>query len=300
MELRHLRYFVAVAEELNFRRAADRLRVAHPSLSKQIRDLEFELKAQLFERDTTGVSLTDAGTVLLKAARDLLRQAERAVALVRETSAGRHGRLIVGSVGPLSAFFLSTSIVAFRAKYPDVEFFLQDVELPDQMALLNDGTLHVGFTMLPEGQIPPQNGHLLVLRSPVCAMMASGHPLARKRRLTPADVRAETIVCIGESTRFPGHAERTIAAFAGYGFPSPRIKRVSSFESLFALVASRQGIAFLPRVLAAGPSVGIAVRPMLEMGENAFFELRAVWLRQNPSALLTHFLDVLRQQRPTA
>ncbi|HLP08861.1 MAG TPA: LysR substrate-binding domain-containing protein [Opitutaceae bacterium] len=300
MELRHLRYFVAVAEELNFRRAADRLRVAHPSLSKQIRDLEYELQVQLLDRDTTGVSLTDAGAVFLDATRDLLRRADGAVSSVREAAAGRRGRLVVGNVGPLSSRFLSASIVAFRTRYPDVEVSLQDVELPDQMALLNDGSLHLGFTMLPEAQLPPQYGQMLVLRSQVCAMMASAHPLARKRRIRPSDVLAETVVCIGANTRFPGHAERTTAAFEGHGFQPPRIKRVSSFESLFALVASQQGITFLPRVLCAGPAVGIAVRPMIELGDNAFFEMRAVWLRQNPSALLAHFLDVLRESRPAS
>src|SRR5262245_60235793 len=124
MELRHLRYFVAVAEALSFRGAAERLRVAQPALSKQIRDLEDECGARLFDRNTSRVRMTDAGAVLLEEARQLLAQANRLPALVRDAAQGRRGRLIIGNIGSLTAGFLPASLAAFHAKFPDVDVTL--------------------------------------------------------------------------------------------------------------------------------------------------------------------------------
>src|SRR5215217_6751400 len=121
MELRHLRYFIAVAEALNFRRAAEQLRVAQPALSKQIRDLEDELGARLLDRNTAGVRLTDAGAVLLNEARQILLAAQQAAIAVRDAAQGRRGRIVIGNIGAMSAAILPSNLTAFRERYPDVD-----------------------------------------------------------------------------------------------------------------------------------------------------------------------------------
>src|SRR5664279_401085 len=117
MELRHLRYFVTVAEELNFRRAAERLHVVQPALSRQIKDLEYDLRVRLLDRDTVRVRLTDAGRVFLDEARQILAHAERAKEMARDAAAGRRGRLVIGNVGPVTTSFMPASLTAFRARY---------------------------------------------------------------------------------------------------------------------------------------------------------------------------------------
>src|SRR3954470_17700247 len=120
MELRHLRYFVAVGEALNFRKAAERLRVAQPALSSQIQDLEADVGARLFDRNTAGVRLTDAGGAFLAEVRQILAHAERAGTVAREAARGRRGRLIVGYFAPIFMGLMPGSLKAFREKYPEV------------------------------------------------------------------------------------------------------------------------------------------------------------------------------------
>ena len=120
MELRHLRYFVAIAEELSFRKASERLRVSPPALSKQIKDLEFELAVQLFNRDTGGVRLTEAGTTFLAEARLTLTQSQRTMEVTKEAANGRHGRLSVGYVEPILMGFMPECLVEFQRRFPCV------------------------------------------------------------------------------------------------------------------------------------------------------------------------------------
>ncbi|PTX97958.1 LysR substrate-binding domain-containing protein [Opitutus sp. ER46] len=295
MELRHLRYFVAVAEALSFRRAAERLRVAHPALSNQIRDLEDELAVRLLDRNTSRVRLTDAGRVLLEEARAVLRRTSVLAQVVREAGAGRSGRLAVGNVGPISATFMPAVLLAYRERFPQVEVMLHEMDLPDQIAGLDDGTLQLGFTMRPAAEIPPRLDHVLVLRTPVCALVGRRHRLAALPRITPADAQAEVILCVGTGPRFPGHAERVIAAFEANGLPAPKIRRVNSSAALFTLIAGHQGIAFMPALPGLPPSSEIVVRPVKQVRPEVRFEMHAVWRRGDGSALVRNFIEVLKR-----
>jgi DNA-binding transcriptional LysR family regulator len=121
MELRHLRYFDAVAEDLSFRRAARRLHVSHPSLSQQINDLEDELSLKLFKRNSRQVELTEVGRVFLAGARQTLSSAQKAVAQAQEVAKGERGRLVIGNIGLLTHTFLPAALAAFRELFPLVE-----------------------------------------------------------------------------------------------------------------------------------------------------------------------------------
>jgi len=139
VELRHLRYFVAVAEALSYRSAAESLRVAQPALSKQIKDLEADVGVRLLDRDTGGGTLTDAGVVFLEEARDILERVEMAASAAREAAAGKGGRLTIGSVGPISVSLLPAALAAFRQKFPRVEINLHDFTMPHQFTALRRG-----------------------------------------------------------------------------------------------------------------------------------------------------------------
>src|SRR4051812_5064070 len=141
MELRHLRYFVAVAEELNYRKASERLRVAQPALSSQIQDLERDVGVRLLDRDTGGVRLTDGGAAFLEEARLILRQVERAVAVAVEAAKGLRGRLMIGYFAPIFMGLMPASLKAYREKFPEVEVVLVELPILEQIAELEAGTI---------------------------------------------------------------------------------------------------------------------------------------------------------------
>ena len=145
MELRHLHYFVAVAQELHFRRAAERLHLAQPSLSRQIRDLEEEVGAQLFERDRKQVALTEAGRVLLGEAPRLLAGIAAVVEATRPAGHETQRTLHIGKVGVLSASFLPDTLAAFRKRCPQVAVEILELGMDEQVAALLAGTIQVGF-----------------------------------------------------------------------------------------------------------------------------------------------------------
>ena len=151
MELRHLRYFVAVAEELSFRRAAHRLHVSHPALSQQVHDLENELGLKLFERNSRRVELTEAGRAFLIGARRALAAAKEAVTQAQEAAKGDRGRLVIGSIGPLTSSFLPVALARFREQRPLVEVTVLNMNNRAQVeaVLFLPGGASLQFYMVP-------------------------------------------------------------------------------------------------------------------------------------------------------
>src|SRR5215471_3790909 len=149
MELRHLRYFVAVAEELHFGRAAARVHIAQPALSRQIRSLEDEMKLRLFERDRRRVSLTAAGVVFLDEVKGLMEQLERAVESARRAARGERGTLRIAYVPAVAYAGLPEIVRAFRQRVPDVEVRLQETHPARQIEALLAGRIDVGFARGP-------------------------------------------------------------------------------------------------------------------------------------------------------
>jgi len=193
VELRHLRYFVAVAEALNYRRAAERLNVTQPALSKQIKDMEAQLGARLLNRNTGGVTLTNAGTVLLEEAKDILERVEMAVVAIREAEAGRGGCLTIGSLGAISASFLPASLAAFRAKFPRVEVNLHESSMPDQISALSAGTIQLGFVIAQGVSIPSNFATVEVLVSRLAVAIGREHRFVRKPAVTASPCSCRSI-----------------------------------------------------------------------------------------------------------
>jgi DNA-binding transcriptional LysR family regulator len=194
LELRHLRYFVAVAHEGHVTRAAEKLRMQQPPLSQQIRALEREVDAQLFVRHPRGVALTDAGRSFLADAEAILAQAEHAKIRARRTARGETGRIAVGFT--TSAPFhplVARAIREFRAKRPDVSFVLEESSSADMVSGLRDGRLDVAFIRSslvdPEGVVVHE-----LLYEAMAAAFPARHPLAKRLRLTLKDLADETFI----------------------------------------------------------------------------------------------------------
>lgn len=193
MELRHLRYFVAVAEELSFRRAAARLHIAPPPLSIQIRQLEEEVGADLLSRTGRGLCLTEAGRVFLEQARQTLVQASRAVSLARQTAQGATGgHLAIGYNAVAESGVLPAIVRAFRERWPKVELTLRALRTPNQFEALSRGELDLGFLCPP----PPTDAFDLqdLTKQPFVVGLSSDHPLAAAPAVSFADLSGEPLV----------------------------------------------------------------------------------------------------------
>ena len=295
MELRHLRYFAAVAETLNFRRAAERLRVAQPALSKQIRDLEHACGTRLFDRNTKRVRLTDAGTALLEEARALLARADALPLLARDAAHGLRGRLTLGNSAALTGGFIPAALAAFHARYPDVEVNLVEIRLRQQQAALRRGEIQIGILAELSGTDEEEFECLRVVRSPFVAVMARRHPLARSRRLSLEDLASQRLLAVAPDQDGRGHAGVLRDLFQQKGLRPPYFKTVDSSSSLMAMVAGVQGVSILPGVYESRMAGEVVAKPIAISGENTF-SLWAVWQKKDPSQLVRNFVEVLRKR----
>jgi DNA-binding transcriptional LysR family regulator len=293
VELRHLRYFVAVAETLNYRRAAERLHVSQPALSKQIKDLESDLRAQLFMRNTGGVVLTPAGATFLDDARDLLERVELAAEAARAAEAGRGGRLAVGSLGGVSAGFLAPALAVFRARFPKVEVALHEAPISDQLQALRAGLIQVAFATSPATAVPSKLDSAEVFASRVAVAMARGHRLASQPFITLAELADESLVGVSDKGQ-TGHQYWMEGIFAGRGIGHRPIKSVNGLESLMALVAGGHGVSMLLPFMRARGEKTIVYRRIKETGDDLVVHLMAVWRKGGGSQVAENFVGVLR------
>ena len=260
MELRHLRYFVAVAHEGHVTRAAEKLHIQQPPLSQQIRALEREIDAALFVRHPRGVSLTDAGRSFLADAEQILAQAEHAKIRARRTARGEVGRIAVGFT--TSAPFhplVARAIREFRGNRPNVSFVLEESSSGDMVSGLRDDRLDVAF--IRSGLVDPEGitVHPLLQEDMVAAFPAR-HPLTKRTRLTLKDLADETLILY----RRPdgrGLYDVIIAACAEAGF-SPHVgQEAPRIVSTLNLVAAGLGITIVPASLSRLPLEGVTYKP---------------------------------------
>lgn len=296
MELRHLRYFTAVAEALSYRRAAQAIRVAQPALSKQIKDLEAEIGVQLLDRNTGGVVLTDAGTAFLEEAKDILERAEMAAKAARDAAAGQSGRLVIGSLGAVSANFLPATLAAFRKLHPRVELTLHELPSPDQVQALQSGTLQVAFTTNQTLPRSPTLESVEVLAARLVVALGRGHRLARQRVVALADLAEETFLCVGGTERHQQHGRLIESVLGARGIRHRPVKRVNGYESLVALVSGGHGVSLLLPFRPSHRPEHLVFREVKEQGDDLLVHIFAVWLKRSRSQLARNFIDVLRQQ----
>src|SRR5262245_679235 len=269
MELRHLRYFIAVAEEGHMTRAAERLGIQQPPLSMQIRALEQELDVQLFRRKPRGVELTDAGAALLERARAILDQVDRAFATTRRTARGEQGRVVVGftSSAPFHPF-VPRVIRAFREMSPLVSLVLEESGSSELVQGLNNEEIDAAFIRSPVADVVGLTVRPL-LEEPMLVALPTGHPLAKSRgaqRSTPlplAELAAETFI-LYKRPGGPGLYDTIITACRGAGF-SPRVgQEAPRIISTLNLVAAGLGVSIVPESLRRLQMDGVVYRRLAE------------------------------------
>ena len=271
MELRQLRSFVAVAEELHFRRAAERLHLAQPSVSQQIRTLEAELGVALFERNRRGAVLTPAGSALLGEARELLTRADRATALARATGAGERGRLRMSLTRSLTGGVAGAIVAAYRAEYPEVELVLSLGTTMLHVEQLHAGEIDVGFVRPPLEE--PGLEELVLGREPMVCVLPRGHRLTRRTSVRPQDLRGEPLVWWPEA-HGPGAWREVRREVCGEPPWPPLARAEPEEERIVTAVAEGAGISFIMlersrslrvpgavyrRFAAPEPTMGIAI-----------------------------------------
>jgi DNA-binding transcriptional LysR family regulator len=297
MELRHLRYFVAVAEELHFGHAATRLRTSQPSLSQQIRNLEKELRVELFHRSKRKVELTSAGRRFLTEAKEILDAAERAAALARETEREETQRLVVGVCNNTDWEFLGRVIRAFAQKLPAVELSFQNLVNGEQVKGLREGSLDVGFMGLPveDGGVASE----VTARIPLVVAISARHPKARSRELTLRQLSGEPYA-LWPRHLAPGVYDRMLEIFqrAGFGPPVTMEGGMPSARTLIGMVAAGLTIALVdPATRDIAPK---GVRFFSLPGAEGISDWGVVYRRDDSSPAVKAFLEEVRIAAPVA
>jgi len=245
MELRHLRYFVAVAEELNFTRAAKRLGINQPPLSLQIRQLEKEMGTPLLVRHARGVELTNAGRLMLEDTRVILNQVEQAKIGVRRRARGETGYLIIGSSGGTYFHPLIPKIIReYRIHYPNVVLFPQASNTALLIAQLRAGKIDIAFIRTPTGESEGLMRELLV-DEPTVMAVPTGHPLSRSTSVPLRAFAKETVVLYPRELN-PDNYDSIISAFKSAGF-SPKLSQAPQIVSVIPMVAAGLGVSIVPR-----------------------------------------------------
>jgi DNA-binding transcriptional LysR family regulator len=294
MELRHLRYFVAVAEEGHVTRAAERLGIQQPPLSQQIRALERELDAQLFRRKPRGVELTPAGRAFLDEARAILARTEEAIAVTRRAAHGESGRIGIGFTSSASFHpFVPRAIRAFREAHPLVALALEENGTVELVAALRSQTIDAAFVRSPIGEsadifIRP------LLEEPMVAALPSGHPLSIASKPLPlAGLAGETFVLYRRPVG-PGLHDAIIAACDRAGF-SPQIgQEAPRMLSTLSLVAAGLGVTVVPASMSRLEAEGVAYR-RLDPAAQLIAPLNLAYRRDEISAAVRRFIGLAQR-----
>jgi DNA-binding transcriptional LysR family regulator len=295
MELRHLRYFIAVAEEGHVTRAAERLGMQQPPLSQRIKAMERELDVQLFHRRARGVELTDAGRAFFNNARAVLAQLDYTFETTRRTARGEQGRISIGIV-PASPFhpLVPQAIRAFRESYPLVSVRLEERLGGDLLELLRNEQIDVAFIRIPHAD---QEGLVInrLLEEPMLVALPSAHALARSEGESPLflkDLARETFILYGPPG--VGLREVTMAACRAAGFSPCAGQEAPRIASTLSLVAVGLGISLVPASLSHLYVDGVVYRRLRgSIQPKAPLDLAS--RRGDPSMVVRHFLKLVRQ-----
>jgi DNA-binding transcriptional LysR family regulator len=292
MELRHLRYFIAVGEAENVSRAALKLHLSQPALSRQMRDLEDELGFLLLTRDAKSVRLTEAGRAFLTEARAALLRVEDAVKTARAIATGARGELHVGYAPSLTARFLPGTLRAFQARSPGVRVKLHDLSTEEMLAGLREGALQMAFVVRLTPALLRGLRFEALARDPFCLAVAPKHPLAGRRTVKLAEAAREPLITYSRKD-YPDAHENLAAMFAALKSKPRLAEEHDSVSSLIAAVAAGNGVAIVPQSLActAGPRLKLipfspALAPLI---------VGAAWIKNGLTPAAEGFLTCARE-----
>ncbi len=290
MELRHLRYFIAVAEALSFTKAAARLRLAQPSLTRQVRNLEDEIAVRLLDRSNNRVTLTEQGRRLLFDAKKILAMCGETVAAVQQMEHGGSAHLNIGYISNIHYGLLPATLGAFRKLRPLVALNLFDMGTAAQFEALEGHKIDLGFVGLP----PALSGHDLLsecfAKDVMLVFIPARHPLAKKTRIKLAELAPQFFVGMSPKM-YPGKREWLIEACRNAGFSARILQEVDSELAAIKFVADGLGIALLPEQVTSLPHEGVVFRPLSPPLRR---ESTIAWRADNPSKPLKDYIQIVK------
>ena len=287
MELRHLRYFVAAAEEENVSRAALKLRVSQPGISRQIHDLEDEIGFPLFERGAKSLKLTAAGKTFLEGARAVLQRAEDAVKNARAVAGGARGEIHVGYAPSLTIQILPRTLRTFQGKFPNVRVALHDLSTEEMLSRLGENKLQVALTVQPPRRLLRGLGFTELARYELGVAVAPEHPLAKLKSVALAQVAREPLIAYSRED-YPEYHETLAEMFASAGLKPKIAEEHDGITSVIAAVEAGRGFAFVPSCVAcmAGPRLRLLALtpapPPIPVG--------AAWRKEAETDLVKNFI----------
>jgi DNA-binding transcriptional LysR family regulator len=293
MELRHLRYFVAVGDELNFTRAARRLGITQPSLSSQIRRLETEMGTLLLRRETRGVELSDAGKLLLEEARVILAEVERTKTGVARRARGETGKINIGSAGAVFFHPLIPAIIReFRKTHPDVVLTPEESNTSVLLARLRGGAIDLAFVRPPFSDTDGLRFEPLV-KEPILMALPAAHPIAQSKSAPLSALAQERIILFTREINPPVY-DAILRAFVRVGF-SPRLaQEAPQVASAIPMVAAGLGVTLVPESLSRLHPDGVVFVPV--EGPALPAEICLAYRRTQRSAAVRNFVIVARRR----
>jgi DNA-binding transcriptional LysR family regulator len=291
VELRHLRAFQAVAEELNFSRAARQLHVAQPALSRTIADLEAEMEVRLLDRNTHGVALTDAGGLFLERVRQILDDSKDAVTQAQRRSRGETGTVRIGFIGTLSHSLLPRLLRAYRAKFPLVDLVLHELGPTMQREQIVSGHLHCGFIGLALDSPDPDLVTFVVAEDPLVAAVPVGHVLAKGSAIRLGDLKDEAFYLTAQANA-PVFNPWLVKLCAKSGFAPRIVRETDRAATVLNYVAAGFGVSLFPSRIAALATPGVRFLPL--KGRLPKYQYKFAWARGNSSQALHEFVRFVR------
>lgn len=288
MEFRHLRYFLALADELHFGRAAQRLSMSQPPLSLNIQQLEASVGAQLFTRNSRGVQLTAAGQAFVPAARALLAQASDAAREAREVAEGQAGELHIGFAGTMLYCGLPQILSRFQASHPRLKLVLLELSSSEQLSELVRDRLDVGFVHTP--RVPPGFEQVLVASQPLVACLPQTHPLAGVKKVGLHQLQAESLVVVSRTVS-PDYHERILSACEQAGWLPPTVHELRHWLSVVSLVSQGLGVALVPQALQKSALAGVAFVPLA--AAQVRYDTRCLWRSGRDQVALKDFVQAV-------
>lgn len=291
MELRHLRYFVTVAEEMNISRASARLRISQPAVSRQLRDLEEELHVALFLREKQGLKLTSAGQAFLAHARDLLRRSGNAVKQMAEFNEPAKEALTVGYIAPVLSSMLTPALRSFLQTHPKADVALREMTPGEQVKELRADRIDLALLGNPCPELEREFLVTVLAHIPFRAVLPDNHLLALRKRIALSELDGEPFIGFAEE-KFPGRNDAICAGCQAVGF-TPRLHHhVENLTALLALVAAGKGVTLAPAEvsqLAHPQAVFIPLKPPVPSVVSA-----AAQRKDNTNPLLKELLECCR------
>jgi DNA-binding transcriptional LysR family regulator len=296
-EIRALRQFVALAEELHFGRAATRLHMTQPALSQALQRLELGLGAALLRRSPRAVALTAAGAALLPQARRLLSAADALPAQVQAAAAGLAGRLRLAFVSSIAYGPLPAWLRSFREDQPQVELALREATLDVQLEAFAADEIDAGFVLHADGGAPPGLARWRALREPLCIALPETHPLAARRTLELSAVAAQPLLMFPRRIA-PSLFDAVVGHYRARGLTPAIVQEAIQMQTLVNLVSAGMGLAWVPASLQQLQRPGVVYRPLA--GSALYCETSLVWRTPPPPVVERFVAHVQRQSAPDA